>query len=47
MDKIVLNKNQTKAIAKEIYGDIKSYRHANQSRYILWGINEMLKSRGK
>lgn len=47
MDPIILNKKQTKAIAQDIYGDVKSYCLVNMDRYFPWLINEIRKSKGK
>lgn len=47
MENIVLNRNQTKAIAQAIYGDVKSYCQKNIDRYVSWYIDESRKSKGK
>ena len=45
IEKIVLDKKQTKAIAQTIYSDVKSYCLDNFERYFPWLLNERCKAK--
>jgi len=47
MDSIIINKQQSKEIARVIYSDVKSYCTNNLERYFSWYIDDMRKSKGK
>jgi hypothetical protein len=47
VESIILDKNQSKAIAQVMYGDVKSYCEENIERYFPWWLDELRKERGK
>ena len=47
MEKIVLSKRQSKAIAQVIYTDVKDYCQKNIGEYVAWFIDDIRKSKGQ
>ena len=47
MEKMTLNKKQSKEIAQSIYGDVKGYCTNHYERYFLFMLNDIRKSKGK